>query len=62
VTWFSPMLATRSLIYTAITRGKSRVILVGNPDYLNQMVDNDRSEQRYSGLKDRIIDAETYRI
>lgn len=62
VTWFPPMLATRSLIYTAITRGKSRVILVGNPDYLNQMVDNDRSEQRYSGLKDRIIDAETYRI
>ncbi len=62
ITWFPPMLATRSLIYTAITRGKSRVILVGNPDYLNAMVDNDRSEQRYSGLKDRIINAEYYRI
>ena len=61
VTWFPPMLATRSLIYTAVTRGKSRVILVGNPDYLNAMVDNDRSEQRYSGLKDRIINAEFYR-
>lgn len=61
VTWFPPMLATRSLIYTAVTRGKSRVILVGNPDYLNAMVDNDRSEQRYSGLKDRIIKAEFYR-
>ena len=61
VTWFPPMLATRSLIYTAVTRGKSRVILVGNTDYLNAMVDNDRSEQRYSGLKDRIINAEFYR-
>lgn len=61
VTWFPPILATRSLIYTAVTRGKSRVILVGNPDYLNAMVDNDRSEQRYSGLKDRIINAEFYR-
>lgn len=61
VTWFPPMLATRSLIYTAVTRGKSRVILVGNQDYLNAMVDNDRSEQRYSGLKDRIINAEFYR-
>ena len=55
VTWFPPLLATRSLIYTAITRGKNRVILVGNPEYLNAMVDNDRSEQRYSGLKDSMI-------
>ncbi|MBE6026504.1 MAG: ATP-dependent RecD-like DNA helicase [Clostridiales bacterium] len=55
VTWFPPVLATRSLIYTAITRGKNRVILVGNPEYLNAMVDNDRSEQRYSGLKDSMI-------
>ena len=55
VSWFPPVLATRSLIYTAITRGKNRVILVGNPDYLNAMVDNDRSSDRLSGLKDRII-------
>lgn len=54
ITWFPPVLATRSLIYTAITRGKNRVILVGNPDYLNAMVDNDRSEQRFSGLKDSL--------
>ena len=62
VTWFPPVLATRSLIYTAITRGKSKVILVGNPDYLNAMVDNDRSEQRYSGLKDTLINTGIYHI
>ena len=55
VSWFPPVLATRSLIYTAITRGKNKVILVGNPDYLNAMVDNDRSSERLSGLKDRLM-------
>ncbi|MBR5739994.1 MAG: ATP-binding domain-containing protein, partial [Firmicutes bacterium] len=56
ISWFPPVLATRSLIYTAVTRGKNKVILVGNPDYMNAMVDNDRSEQRLSGLKDRITE------
>lgn len=55
VSWFPPVLATRSLIYTAITRGRSKVILVGNPAYLNAMVDNDRSSDRLSGLRDRIM-------
>ena len=54
ISWFPPVLATRSLIYTAITRGKSGVILVGNPEYMNAMVDNDRSSLRLSGLKTRI--------
>ena len=56
VSWFPPVLATRSLIYTAITRGKSRVIVVGNPDYLDAMVDNDRSSMRLSGLDQRIME------
>ena len=54
VSWFPPVLATRSLIYTALTRGKSRVIAVGNPEYVNQMVDNDRSNLRLSGLCTRL--------
>ena len=54
VSWFPPVLATRSLIYTALTRGRSRVIAVGNPDYVNQMVDNDRSNLRLSGLCSRL--------
>ena len=56
VSWFPPVLATRSLIYTAITRGKSQVIIVGNPEYMNAMVDNDRSSMRLSGLDQRIME------
>ena len=54
MSWFPPMLATRSLIYTAVTRGKNRVIIVGKSEYMNQMVDNDTSRKRYSGLCERI--------
>ncbi len=54
-TWFPEALATRSLIYTAITRGKNKVIVVGRPDYLEAMVQNNRSRSRYSGLKERLV-------
>lgn len=54
ISWFPPVLATRSLIYTAITRGKEKVILVGEKEYLNAMVDNDRAKDRLSGLKERL--------
>ena len=54
VTWFPPVLATRSLIYTAVTRGKEQVIIVGNPAYLEKMVSNNQSRSRNSGLKERL--------
>lgn len=54
MTWFPPVLATRSLIYTAITRGKNKVVIVGNEAYLNAMVDNDTGRKRNSGLRTRI--------
>ena len=56
MTWFPETLATRSLIYTGLTRGKDKVIIVGNPDYLNRMVDNNSSIKRKSGLMYRICD------
>ncbi len=55
MTWFPPVLATRSLLYTAITRGKKQVIIVGRADYLNSMVENNQSRSRNSGLKARLI-------
>ena len=55
MTWFPPVLATRSLIYTAVTRGKEQVIIVGNPDYLEKMVANNQSRSRNSGLKERLV-------
>lgn len=53
MSWFPPVLATRSLLYTAVTRGKEDVVIVGNPQYMNGMVDNNRSKSRNSGLKAR---------
>lgn len=54
VTWFPPVLATRNLLYTAVTRGKKVVVLVGSEARMNAMVDNNRIKLRYSGLKYRI--------
>lgn len=52
------MLMTRNLIYTAVTRAKSCVCLVGNPAVFQSMVDNAMEQKRYSGLKERIWDIE----
>ena len=48
------MLMTRNLIYTAVTRARSCVCLVGIPDTFQQMVNNAAEQKRYSGLKERI--------
>ncbi len=45
-----PMLKTRNLLYTAITRAKARVILVGRRDIIEAMVENDRHLLRYTLL------------
>lgn len=54
VSWFPPILATRNLLYTAVTRGKEAVILVGSEGRMQAMVDNVRISERYSGLKARL--------
>ena len=52
------MLMTRNLIYTAVTRAKKCVCLVGVPEVFQFMVDNEVEQKRYSGLKDRIMEIE----
>ena len=47
----NPNLSYRNLIYTAITRAKSRIILVGKQQDVYNMVDNDKKMKRYSALK-----------
>ncbi|MBR0598184.1 ATP-dependent RecD-like DNA helicase [Sinanaerobacter chloroacetimidivorans] len=54
VSWFPPMLATRNLLYTAVTRGKRAVILVGSENKMHGMVENNRITERYSGLAVRL--------
>lgn len=52
--WGPPMLLTRNLLYTAITRAKELIVLVGDENYLKRMVDNNRITKRYSSLDIKI--------
>jgi exodeoxyribonuclease V alpha subunit len=45
-----PMLATRNLLYTAVTRGKNRVVIVGAEGRFHAMIDNDSHRDRWSAL------------
>lgn len=45
-------LMTRNLLYTAVSRAKSCVALVGNTAAFDDMVENESENKRYSGLKD----------
>ena len=48
------VLLQRNLLYTAITRGKKLVILIGSRKALAIAVRNNKTAARYSGLRDRL--------
>ncbi len=52
------MIMTRNLLYTAITRAKKIVILVGEEYNIKKMVDNNYIAKRYSMLKNFILEAQ----
>ena len=52
--WTTPKLAHRNLLYTAITRGRDKVVLVGSEKMLQSMVDNYQGDQRQTGLTYRL--------
>ena len=52
---FPPVLMTRNLLYTAVTRGKKLVIIVGDPARVRMMIDNKREDGRYTGLNARLF-------
>ena len=61
VVWGPPMLQTRNLFYTAITRAKKLVVLVGIEKYMRDMIDNNKIDRRYSALDYRLRSAvDTY--
>ena len=49
-----PMLFTRNLLYTAVTRAKKLVVLVGRESCIRTMVENDYILRRYSALDERM--------
>lgn len=51
----APMLLTRTLLYTAMTRAKKMLILIGNPNIVEFMIQNADSKNRNTGLKFKLI-------
>ena len=50
-----PQLYYRNLLYTAVTRAKKTLILVGDPRTVEMMVNNNRQTKRYSALKSFLL-------
>ena len=54
----APTLMVRGVLYTAITRARRLLILVGDASVVSYMVQNDKKQKRYSGLRWRLRNAE----
>ena len=54
----APMLLSRNLFYTAVTRAQSMVVLVGRESLIRTMVENNRQSMRYTGLIKWLREAE----
>ena len=50
----TPLLLSRSILYTAVTRARELLILVGDQGVVEYMVRNDKKQKRFSGLKWRL--------
>jgi exodeoxyribonuclease V alpha subunit len=50
----APALMSRAILYTAVTRAKELLIIIGDSEMVKTMVLNDRPQRRYSGLKARL--------
>lgn len=57
-----PLLMNRNLLYTGITRAKQMVILVGLQKAIHFMINNNKSFERYSALRWRILNILEYEI
>lgn len=52
----APIIVTRNLLYTAITRAKKTVVLVGSKQILARMIHNNYTAKRYTLLKDFVVE------
>ena len=50
----SPYLQSRSVLYTAITRARELLVVVGREETIGVMTENAKKNRRYSGLKLRL--------
>jgi exodeoxyribonuclease V alpha subunit len=50
----APTLLSRAVLYTAVTRARELLIIVGESETVAAMIGNDKPQKRYSGLKTRL--------
>ena len=53
----SPILLTRNLLYTGMTRAKKMLIIVGNGNVINYMIQNIDTKKRNTGLEEKLINS-----
>lgn len=58
VSQYNPMILTKNLLYTAVTRAKDMVVLVGNKQSYLRMAHNKRTDKRYTALVRFIAEAQ----
>ena len=51
----SPILLTRNLLYTGMTRAKKMLIIIGNGNIINYMIQNIDTKKRNTGLEEKLI-------
>ncbi|MBN2260211.1 MAG: ATP-dependent RecD-like DNA helicase [Clostridiales bacterium] len=54
ISYIPPKMASKNLLYTAVTRGKNLVIIIGDRKYLQLMIQSDEKKERNSGLIDQL--------
>ena len=50
ISFIPPKMMSRNLLYTAVTRGKDLVVILGDKKYLNLMINSQSTDERNSGL------------
>ena len=55
----APSLMVRGVLYTALTRARELLVMVGDDAAIRSMAANDKQQKRYSGLKWRLCHPET---
>jgi len=57
---FAPMLMSRNLFYTAVTRARDMVVLVGSEKTVQNMTYNNQFQQRFTGLCEKLISVKKF--
>ena len=55
-------LMVRGVLYTALTRARELLVVVGDDAAIRAMAENDRQQRRYSGLRWRLAHSETHEV